>query len=64
MNVLQRFLNLISALGAINWALVTLFQFNMVEYACDYFGKHMWDRYVYIAIGVAGLFTLMSIFRD
>ena len=64
MNILQRLFNLISALGAINWFLYSWLDFNMVEYICDSIGKHMWDKYLYIAIGVAGLFTLMSIFRD
>jgi uncharacterized membrane protein YuzA (DUF378 family) len=59
-----RLLNLISAIGAINWGLVALFQFNLVEYICVATGKHVWNKYFYVAIAVAGIFTFFNVFRD
>ena len=64
MGFFGRFLNFISAIGAINWGLYALFQFNLVEYSCDMLGKHMWDKYVYVAIAIAGVFTFFSVFKD
>ncbi|MBD3273120.1 DUF378 domain-containing protein [Candidatus Dependentiae bacterium] len=64
MGLLGRIFSLISAIGAINWGLYALFQFNLVEYSCDMLGRHMWDKYVYIIIALAGIFTVVSVFRD
>lgn len=64
MNIIGRLMNFISAIGAINWGLFALFQFNLVQYSCDMLGRHMWDRYVYIVIAIAGIFTFFSIFKD
>ena len=60
----EKLLKLIAAIGAINWGLVALFQFNLVEDVCDMASKHMWDKYIYIAVAISGLYLLISIFKD
>ena len=43
--------------GAINWGLVGLFDFNLVGFL---FGTSMLARIVYILVGVAGLFQAVQ----
>lgn len=59
-----RLLNLISAIGAINWGVISLFRFNFIEYICASVGKPMWNKYFYIAIAIAGIFTFFNAFKD
>ncbi|MBE5964734.1 MAG: DUF378 domain-containing protein [Lachnospira sp.] len=42
--------------GAINWGLVGVFQFNLVEFICG--GFNMISRIIYGVIAIAGIYTL------
>ena len=44
-------------LGAINWGLVGLFDFDVVEFLL---GAILIDRLIYILIGIAGVFQIVS----
>ena len=44
-------------LGALNWGLVGLFDFDLVGFA---FGSFLIDRLVYILIGIAGIYQIVS----
>ena len=49
--------------GAINWALVGIFQFDLVAYL---FGGQsaMISRIIYTLVGAAGLWCISLLFRD
>lgn len=49
----------ISIIGALNWGLVGLFRFNLVEWI---FGDMSWlSRIIYVVVGISGLY-LCSLF--
>ncbi|MGI5899401.1 MAG: DUF378 domain-containing protein [Christensenellales bacterium] len=49
-------------IGAINWLLIGIFQFDIV--AAIFGGQEMlWSRIVYSIIGLAGLWTISLLFR-
>lgn len=53
----------IAALGAINWGLVGLFNFNLVEQLCALLGsKDLLTKIIYILVGLAGLYFAIDIF--
>ena len=47
--------------GAINWGLVGLFEWNLVE---EIFGTGTATDVVYVVVGVAGLMMLPRLFED
>jgi uncharacterized membrane protein YuzA (DUF378 family) len=49
-------------IGAINWLLIGIFQFDLV--ATIFGGQEMlWSRIVYSIVGLAGLWTISLLFR-
>ncbi len=49
-------------IGAINWLLVGIFQFDLV--ATIFGGQEvLWSRIIYSIIGLAGLWTISLLFR-
>jgi uncharacterized membrane protein YuzA (DUF378 family) len=52
---------LIVMIGALNWGLVGLFDFNLVE---EIFGTGTGADVVYVIVGVAALFMLPRLFED
>ena len=53
----------IAAIGAINWGLVGLFNFNLVEQLASLVGsKDLVARIIYILIGLSGLYFAIDIF--
>ncbi len=54
---------LLVILGAINWGLIALFQFDLVSYL---FGGQaaLVSRIVYGIVGLAGLWCISLLFRD
>ena len=64
MEFLDKLLKLLASIGAINWGLIALFQFNLVEYVSVLMAKPNWEKYIYISVAVAGLYTFISIFKD
>lgn len=50
-------------IGAVNWLLVGLFQFDLVAYICG--GQDaVISRVIYTIVGVAGLWCISLLFRD
>lgn len=43
--------------GAINWGLVGLFEFNLIDYV---FGQTWIDRLLYVAMGFSALFKIFN----
>lgn len=53
---------LLTIIGAINWGLVSLFQFDLVAWICG--GQTaMLSRIVYGLVGIAGLWCITLLFR-
>lgn len=53
----------ITIIGAINWLLVGLFQFDLVAAICG--GQDSWiSRIIYIIVGLAGLWCINLLFKD
>ncbi|GAA0379809.1 DUF378 domain-containing protein [Bacillus horti] len=50
-------------IGAINWALIGFFQFDLV--AAIFGGQDAWlSRIIYSLVGIAGLYCISLLFRD
>jgi len=62
MSTLDRIALVLVIIGAINWGLVGLFQFDLV--AALFGGQSsMLARIVYVIVGIAGLYCLVPLFR-
>ncbi|MCD8027905.1 MAG: DUF378 domain-containing protein [Erysipelotrichaceae bacterium] len=61
MNTIQKIALVFSIIGAINWGLVGLFSFNLVE---ALFGNGMLTAIVYMIVGIAGIINIMLLFVD
>lgn len=62
MNTLYRICLVIAAIGCLNWGLIGIFNFNLVEFL---FGNAtIITRIVYILVAVAGLIDLGILTRD
>lgn len=54
-------------IGALNWLLVGLFQFDLVAWVFGGNPANIWARVVYTIVGIAGLWsigTLVRMFRS
>jgi len=52
----------LTIIGAINWGLVSVFQFDLVAWICG--GQTAWlSRVIYGLVGVAGLWCISLLFR-
>lgn len=62
MNALQKTALVFTVIGAINWGLIGLFNFNLVD---SLFGKNSFlSMLIYIIVGIAGLINIMLFFTD
>ena len=53
----------LTIIGAINWLLVGLFQFDLVAYICG--GQDaVVSRVIYTIVGIAGLWCISLLFRE
>ena len=61
--MLDRISLVVTIVGAINWLLVGLFQFDLVAYIC---GGHaaVISRVIYTIVGIAGLWCISLLFRE
>ena len=53
---------LLSAIGAINWGMIGLFNINLVVQFAMLINFPVIIKYVYILVGIAGLFSLFDAF--
>lgn len=62
MNILQKISLILTIIGAINWGLIGLFNFNLVD---SLFGVDSFlSMLIYILVGIAGLINIMLLFID
>lgn len=61
MNVIQKIALVLTIIGAINWGLIGLFNFNLVE---TLFGTSMLSAIIYMLVGIAGIINIMLLFTD
>ncbi len=63
MNILQKTALVLTIIGAINWGLVGLFQFDLVA---TIFGgtDAMLARIIYVIIAIAGIINIGLLFKD
>jgi uncharacterized membrane protein YuzA (DUF378 family) len=62
MNIVQKIALAFTVIGAINWGLVGLFKFNLVDYL---FGAgSVVSRIIYIVVAIAGLINIILFFVD
>ena len=54
---------LLVIIGAINWGLVGLFQFDLVAYICGGQAAVV-SRVIYTIVGIAGLWCISLLFRE
>ena len=60
MNILQKISLILTIIGAINWGLIGLFNFNLVD---SLFGVDSFlSMLIYILVGIAGLINIMLLF--
>ncbi len=62
MNAIQKTALLFTVIGAVNWGLIGLFSFNLVD---SLFGQGSFlSMLIYIIVGIAGLINIMLFFTD
>ncbi len=59
---IDRIALLLVIIGALNWLLIGLFQYDLV--AAIFGMATIWSRIVYSLVGVAGLYCISLLFRD
>lgn len=60
MEIFQKICLIITIIGAINWGLIGIFDFNLVEMI---FGSNGIARIVYTLVGITGLINIGLLFR-
>ncbi len=62
MNIIQKISLVLTIIGAINWGLIGLFNFNLVD---SLFGVDSFlSMLIYILVGIAGIINIMLLFVD
>ncbi len=62
MQTLQKVCLILTIIGAINWGLVGLFDFNLVS---TLFGvENVITRIIYVLVGIAGIINIALLFDD
>ncbi len=60
METLQKACLVVTIIGAINWGLIGIFDFNLVE---TIFGSHNIARIIYTLVGITGLINIVLLFK-
>ena len=61
--MMDRFALLLVIIGAVNWALIGVFQFDLVAWIFGGQGAVL-SRIVYTLVGAAGIWCISLLFRD
>ena len=61
MNMIQKIALVFTIIGAINWGLIGLLNFNLVE---AIFGEALLSAIIYMIVGIAGIINIMLLFTD
>lgn len=62
MKTLQKIALVFTIIGAINWGLVGLFDFNLV--ATLFGAENIMTRIIYVLVGIAGIINIGLLFED
>lgn len=63
MNILQKPCLILTILGAINWGLVGLFDFDLVKFITMN-QINIWTRIIYCIIAIAGIINIILLFMN
>lgn len=63
MNILQKPCLILTILGAINWGLVGLFNFDLVKFITMN-EVNVWTRIIYCVIAIAGIINIILLFMN
>ena len=63
MLIMDRIALLLAIIGAVNWGLVGIFQFDLVAFVCGGQGAVV-SRIIYTLVGLAGLWCISLLFRE
>lgn len=63
MNILQRIALIVVIIGALNWGLIGLFDFNLVGFIFDPLSVVI-SRIIYSLVGVAGIICISALFTS
>jgi uncharacterized membrane protein YuzA (DUF378 family) len=63
MHILQKISLLIVIIGALNWGLIGIFNFNLVSFLFDNISVVI-SRIIYALVGVAGIISISCLFDD
>ena len=61
MNVLQKIALVIVIIGALNWLLIGVFDFNLVSFVFDNMSTVV-SRIIYVLVGIAGIVATSALF--
>lgn len=61
MNVLRKIALVFVIIGALNWGLIGLFDFNLVGFLFDDFSEVI-SRIIYVVVGLSGLISIVTLF--
>lgn len=61
MNVLQKIALVIVIIGALNWLLIGVFDFNLVSFVFDNMSTVV-SRIIYVLVGIAGIVAISALF--
>ena len=62
MQIVQKCALVLTIVGAINWGLIGLFDFNLVHMLFE--NIEMLEKIIYILVGIAGLINIGALFMD
>lgn len=62
MKILQKIALVLTIIGAVNWGLIGLFDFNLV--ATLFGAESVISRIIYILVGLAGIVNIRLLFED
>jgi hypothetical protein len=61
MNIIQKIALIFTIIGALNWGLIGLFNFNLIN---ALFGDSLFSAIIYMIVGVAGIINIMLLFTN
>lgn len=61
MNILQKICLIFTLIGALNWGLIGIFDFNLVS---AIFGDSVLSRVIYAIVGICAVVNIMLLFMD
>ena len=61
MNIIQKIALTFTIIGALNWGLIGLFHYNLVE---SLFGDAIISAIIYMLVGIGGVVNILLLFTD